>query len=245
MSTRYLVRFDDICPTMDWTIWGRVEPLLDAHGIRPILAVVPDNQDPGLVAGPPRADFWDQVRAWQAKGWFIALHGHQHRYVTHDAGLVGINAFSEFAGLPYDEQRRKLAAALQVFQAHAVRVDGWVAPAHSFDATTVRALLESGIGVISDGFFRRPVRHLGATWIPQQLWRFRPMPAGVWTVCLHHNGMDERALEALQRNLVHYAPAITSASAVLREFAPAEAGPLDRALAHAWRAALRLKRRLA
>src|SRR5260370_42375028 len=54
---------------------------LMARRLKPILAVVPDNQDPMLKVDAPVADFWDRVRQWQARGWTIALHGYQHRYV--------------------------------------------------------------------------------------------------------------------------------------------------------------------
>lgn len=243
MSARYLVRFDDVCPTMNWAMWDRIAAVLEELDIRPIVAIVPDNRDPSLNVAPPRDDFWERVRRWQAAGWFIALHGHQHLYVTRDAGLVGINPFSEFAGLPYETQKLKLVSALQIMRHHGVRPDGWVAPGHSFDATTVRVLLELGIDVISDGFYRRPVKRLGATWIPQQIWRFRRMPPGVWTICLHGNTLTEPAFEALKADLVRFAPQITSVRAVLRDAPALRCGPLDQALMHAWRASLRLKQR--
>jgi predicted deacetylase len=244
LSARYLVRFDDICPTMNWATWDRIEAVLDELSIQPIVAVVPDNQDPNLDTAPARHDFWERVRRWQKAGWFIALHGYQHRYVTRDAGLMGINPFSEFAGLPYETQRLKLVNALGIMRQHGVEPDGWVAPGHSFDATTVRVLLELGIELISDGFYRRPVRYLGATWIPQQIWRFRPMPFGVWTVCVHGNTLTDPAFDALKADLVRFAPQITSVHAVLHGVDAPNRTPLDRALMHAWRASLRLKQGL-
>jgi predicted deacetylase len=243
MSARYLVRFDDVCPTMNWPMWDRIAGVLEELAIKPIMAVVPDNQDPHLNVATARDDFWERVRGWQAAGWFIALHGYQHLYETRDAGLVGINPFSEFAGLPYEAQKLKLVRAQRIMLDHGVKPDGWVAPGHSFDATTVRVLLELGIDVISDGFYRRPVRHLGAIWIPQQIWRFRRMPAGVWTVCLHVNTLGEADFEALRRDLVRFEPGITSVRAVLDEIPPTRSSPVDRALMHAWRASLRLKQR--
>jgi peptidoglycan/xylan/chitin deacetylase (PgdA/CDA1 family) len=207
------------------------------------VAIVPDNQDRGLNVAPARDDFWERVRAWQAAGWFIALHGYQHRYVTQDAGLVGINQFSEFAGLPYETQKQKLVSALAVMRRHGVKPDGWVAPGHSFDAMTVRALLELDIQVISDGYYQRPVQHMGATWIPQQLWRFRRMPSGVWTVCLHANALSDSGFDALKADLVRFAPRITSVRAVLRDTPAPPSSPLDQALTHAWRLSLRLKQR--
>ncbi len=195
---------------MNWGVWDRIEPMLHAGGIKPIVAVVPDNQDAKLRVGPPRADFWERVRTWQAAGWCIALHGYQHRYETRDAGLMGINRYSEFAGLPESVQQEKLLRALAIFSEQGVRADAWVAPAHSFDAITVRLLLELGIETISDGFYFRPVRRLGVRWIPQQFWHFRPMPAGLWTVCLHCNGYGEAEIVRLQDWIATYSGKLTT-----------------------------------
>lgn len=218
MTARYLIRFDDICPTMNWRTWDRIEPVLRAYGVKPILAVVPDNQDSKLRVDEGRADFWTRVRAWQEAGWCIALHGFQHRYVTRNAGLMGINSYSEFAGLSEAEQREKLVQALAIFRENEVYADVWVAPAHSFDAITVSLLLEMGIKVISDGFYARPVRRMGALWLPQQLWKFRPMPAGLWTVCLHCNGYGEARILSLQEQIARYASRLTSVDEVLNSY---------------------------
>lgn len=241
-GTRYLVRFDDICPTMNWRVWEQLEPVLKAHDVKPIMAVVPDNRDPHLAVDAPQPDFWARVRRWQAEGWTIALHGHQHLYSTCDAGLVGINRYSEFAGLPEATQRVKLQQALAVFASEGIHADAWVAPAHSFDATTVKLLLEAGIGVISDGFYGRPLRHLGALWVPQQLWRFRPLPAGLWTVCYHSNGFGDTAIKRFARDIAQYAPRIVSLAEACAVPGVTARNGLDAAFAAAWRTALRLKR---
>ncbi len=242
MSPRYVVRFDDICPTMDWRAWSRIEPVLDRHGVKPIMAVVPDNRDPHLAAGEVAPDFWSRVRHWQAQGWTIALHGHQHLYTTREPGLVGINRYSEFAGLSESTQRDKLQQALAIFAREGVRADAWVAPAHSFDEITLKLLLEAGIGVVSDGFYRRPVRHLGALWVPQQLWRFRPMPEGVWTVCYHCNGFGDAAVERFTSDIGRYAAQIVSLPEACAAPRIGARSVPDAAFAAAWRAALRLKR---
>lgn len=242
MSARYIVRFDDICPTMNWRVWDRLEPVLETHGVKPIMAVVPDNRDPKLVVDAPRADFWPKVRRWQAAGWTIALHGYQHLYSTTDAGIVGINRFSEFAGLAAELQRDKLRAALDIFEREGVRADAWVAPAHSFDAVTVGLLLDAGVQVISDGFYTRPITFLGAVWVPQQLWRFRQVPLGLWTVCFHHNAFDEAAIERFAGDIAAYASRIVGVSAPNAPDGVAQRNALDRAFSSAWLAALRLKR---
>lgn len=186
--TKILIRFDDLCPTMNWAVWDQIEPILVDLGVQPLVAVIPDNHDPTLKIEPARPDFWERVRQWQSLGWSIGLHGYQHRYVTKDAGIVGVNQFSEFAGLPEQEQEQKLRAALEIFRRERVTPDVWVAPGHSFDAATLRVLGRLGIRTVSDGFYFRPTLDEGGmTWVPQQLWRFRRLPFGVWTVCIHHN----------------------------------------------------------
>ena len=60
-TSRYLVRFDDICPTMNWRIWAEIESCLRAHGVRPIVAIVPRNRDSKLVSDIARRDFWEQI----------------------------------------------------------------------------------------------------------------------------------------------------------------------------------------
>jgi predicted deacetylase len=220
MTARYLVRFDDICPTMNWGIWERVETILDRLEIKPILAVIPNNADPKMTIDPPHPDFWDRVRDWQARGWTIGLHGDQHRYVTPEAGIIGINARSEFAGLSYAEQERKIANGLRTFAEQGVRADLFIAPAHSFDWNTVAALKTNGLTTISDGFFTRCVRRRGVTFIPQQLWRFRPMPFGVSTVCYHHNEFSPARLAEMERDLDAFRHSIVGVADVTGDTVP-------------------------
>lgn len=211
MSARYLLRFDDLCPTMDWAAWEPVEAMLVAQGVKPILAVVPDNRDPRLMVAPPAADFWERVRGWQARGWAIGLHGWQHTYVNREPGLLRLNPFSEFAGLDYAEQHEKLSLGLARFAREGVRADAWVAPAHSFDAVTVLALKELGLPVISDGMAFRPFRDgAGVVWVPQQFARMRAMPWGLWTFCYHLNGSSAADLDDLRRRLARLRPRMIS-----------------------------------
>lgn len=242
MAAKYLIRFDDICPTMDWAIWDRVEKILLNYGVKPILAVVPDNRDPSLVSQPPRNEFWQRVRNWQSMGWAIGLHGYQHLYETSEAGLVGINTRSEFAGLPRERQYDKLIYALDIFKEQGVRADTWVAPAHSFDAITVKILEELGVSVISDGYYLRPVRKGGALWIPQQLWRFRSFPFGTWTVCFHANHFKEADFTNLEKSLKHFKMQIITLEEVVVNNPAKPAAMSDEAFAAVWRMMIFAKR---
>jgi predicted deacetylase len=205
-----------------------------------MLAVVPDNRDPKLVAGEVADDFWDRVRGWQSRGWTIGWHGYQHLYSTPSGGIMDIHAGSEFAGHTVEVQRGKLAAAARIFEEQRVKPTVWIAPGHSFDATTARLLPEFGVHVISDGFFWRVVQRHGCKWVPQQLWRFRSLPFGTWTVCMHMNGWTERAVESFGHQLAVYESAITHLDAVLTQSAPT-IGVTERTFESAWRVAVRLK----
>lgn len=200
---QYLLRFDDICPTMNWDVWHHIERFMVANNIRPILSVVPDNRDPQLIVNPPVGDFWPRVREWQARGWSIGLHGYQHVYVNKSAGIMRITSQSEFASVAPERQAHKLKAALQIFADENVRAECWVAPSHSFDATTVALLAEMGVDTISDGHWRWPhVDDFGLMWIPQQLWRWiRPRGPGVWTVCYHHNTWTDEDVRVFEQNI--------------------------------------------
>lgn len=57
MGARFIVRFDDFCPTMNWTVWEAIETILDRYGIRPIIAVIPENKDPQLMVAEVNPDF--------------------------------------------------------------------------------------------------------------------------------------------------------------------------------------------
>lgn len=54
---KILVRFDDICPTMDWSQWNRAMKILKLYHVKPLIGVIPDCQDPDLLIDPPQRDF--------------------------------------------------------------------------------------------------------------------------------------------------------------------------------------------
>lgn len=216
MSAKYLLRFDDICPTMNWEVWAEVQNILLEFKIAPLLAVIPDNRDPSLVVSDYNPQFWERVREWQRLGWTIGLHGYQHTFATTNSGIIGINNYSEFSGLSEAAQESKLRRALEILAREGVNPDVWVAPAHSFDYITVKLLHTLGLRNISDGFFLSPRRDkLGMLWIPQQLWRFRRMPPGIWTVCFHINTWDGDRLSKFRAGVERFSRDITDLKSVI------------------------------
>jgi predicted deacetylase len=202
MTAKYLIRLDDACPTMDQHKWQQIEQLLDQYQIKPLVAVIPDNQDPKLKLNPENPNFWQQVSTWQQKGWEIALHGFQHKYVTKDNGLVPISDKSEFAGLSLPEQIQKIKQGWEIFQKNQIKANVWIAPSHSFDQNTCQALKqETNIQIISDGISLFPYQAHGFFWVPQQLWKFKKMPFGLYTICLHPNTMQAQEFKILAQNI--------------------------------------------
>jgi predicted deacetylase len=213
---------------MRWSVWEPVEQLLDAEGIRPIVAVIPDNADPSMRIEPEKADFWERVRTWQAKGWAIGLHGHRHLYTSSDPGWFGWNARSEFAGHGRPEQEASLRAGLEIFDREQVRPDVWVAPNHAFDATTVTLLAELGLPIISDGLALHPYRDdLGLLWVPCQLWGFRQRAIGTWTVCLHPNVWGPADIARFARDVRSFRDSIVDLPEIARRFDQRKRSALD------------------
>ena len=240
MNARYLLRFDDLCPTMNWPIWRKVEQVLLALDVRPIVAIVPDNQDEALKVSEENENFWTEVRNWQARGWTIGLHGYQHLYATESSGLLGINHFSEFSGLSYEEQRWKLERALDIFEREQVVANLWVAPGHSFDQMTLQALRDVGVRTVSDGFYLRP--HLdsrGIMWLPQQLWRFRSVPFGLWTICFHINSWTIDDVLQFQEEVADLRDSLTDVASVVCNYRDRKLSGIDFFFSSAWRAVLK------
>lgn len=217
---QYLLRVDDLCPTVDRGRWQQIRSLILDSGIRPILAVVPDNRDPQLAASSPDPTFWDQMRSMQEAGATIALHGFRHLCQSEGKSLVRLHRRTEFAGHPSALQRDWIHRGLHILRNQNLRPKLWVAPRHSFDLNTLRALREEGIHYLSDGMARRPFVRGGVTWIPQQLWSPTPKSHGLWTICIHPNIESSARLEQLQAFVTRHAGQFTSFDRIAQESAP-------------------------
>ena len=160
------VRIDDITCDMDWDSFIAMKEILDELEIKPLIGVVPDNRDPLLRCGELKEDFWNTIRELQRQGWSIAMHGYQHEYITKQGGIFPLNHFSEFAGLSLDDQISKIKKGREILLKHKISTDIFMAPGHSFDKNTIRALRENGFRYITDGYGYRPYQYLGITFLP-------------------------------------------------------------------------------
>jgi hypothetical protein len=241
---QYLLRFDDLCPTVEQHRWQGLRDLVLEFGIRPILAVIPDNQDPAMECSPADPGFWAQMREMEAAGATIAAHGFQHLCEKHSKNLIGLHQKTEFAGLGLEVQRQRVQAGLRTLREHGLNPRLWVAPRHTFDMTTLRAIRQEGIDYISDGLARIPFTRGGVTWIPQQLWSPVEKSKGLWTICVHSNSTMKPQFLKLQSFLRKCAEQFTSFDRVVAEFNPGELGFTERMYERyaTWRLQLHRKR---
>lgn len=217
---QYLLRVDDLCPTVHAQRWARLVQLIREFGIRPILAIVPENQDPELDASPADPQFWTQVRNLERTGAAIALHGLNHVCNATGRSLVPLHRTSEFAGAGLDLQHRRIARGLDLLRQHGLDPKLFVAPRHGFDANTLLALRDNGLSILSDGLARVPFLRGGVQWIPMQLWSPVLNKRGLWTICVHPNTTDDAQLAVLRRFLDCHAAHFTSLHQVLAQFEP-------------------------
>jgi predicted deacetylase len=200
MKAKYILRLDDICPTMNWDKFFDLEKLFDKYNIKPIIGVIPDNRDEKLIAEKPKENFWEIIKKLHEKGWVIAQHGYRHEYETRSGGILNINKQSEFSALPYSEQLEKVRKGKEILENNlGIKMEWWMAPSHSFDKNTCKALKELNFKYITDGIAISPFEKYGLTWIPQQLWSPRKKIFGLWTICVHLNSVDEKFISNLEK----------------------------------------------
>lgn len=226
---QYLLRFDDLCPTVSQRRWRRFLPLIEEFGIQPILGVIPDNRDPQLEMSPPDPEFWDGMQALEASGATIAMHGYRHRCESWYQSLLPLHQRTEFAGVSLNKQREWIRAGLKILRGHGLNPRLWIAPRHGFDWNTLDALRAEGLTALSDGFARVPVVRGGITWIPQQLWEPVEKSKGLWTICIHPNTASNELVEQLSAFLDKNAAQFTSVDHVLAQFNGVKAGVAERA----------------
>ena len=202
---RIAIRIDDITENMDWQKFLRFKGLLDRYGIKPLIGVVPDNQDDMLNISKDGApeDFWAYIKELQEDGFTIAMHGVNHIYTTKKGGNFPLNHFSEFAGLPYEEQLELLSYGVDIFNQHDIATDIFMAPGHSFDDNTLKDLKLLGFTKITDGFGKNPYNYKGFTFYPISFKKSSTLKAdnGYSTLVFHLNGMKDSEFDAFERLL--------------------------------------------
>lgn len=203
MPAKYIIRLDDASEFMDFKKWNKFFEIFDEFNIYPIIAVIPFNKDPKLINDNPVSDFWEIVKKWQKKKYIIALHGFQHLYSNFDGGILSINKYSEFATVELETQNEMIKKGIKKFNEEGISTNMFVAPAHSFDHNTLKALTNNKIEYISDGFFIKGIKRNGINWIPQQLWFPQKKKKGLWTICAHPETCDNLYIDNLRKFIMN------------------------------------------
>ena len=213
MSRKIAVRMDDITPDMNWENFRFFQGLFEKAGITPLLGIVPECRDEKLHCGNPHEDFYEVMRKLKAEGYSFAIHGCYHLYTTKKGGLLPLNNLSEFAGVPYEKQKEMLAFGKKKLKEQGIDTDLFMAPAHSYDKNTLRALRELGITKVTDGFGKAPYTYKGLTFYPISflLRSSLKQKDGITTLVLHSNTLTEADKERYQsifdeygKNMISY-----------------------------------------
>ena len=199
-TNKYLIRLDDASPTMDKMKWDRIEEILDKFNIKPLVGIIPANNDSELFINEYDSTFWNKARLWQLKGWSIALHGYDHLHLTNNGGVNPVHNRSEFAGLSLIEQEKKIENGILILNKHNLDVKYFFAPSHTFDKNTIRALKNrSQIRRICDTIGRYPYTSNGMIFYPVQFGRLRKISfSGYWTYCIHPNNIDVNSINEFE-----------------------------------------------
>ena len=62
--------------------------------------------------------YFQKVQHWFTSGWEIGLHGYDHvlRPIKRDNQIFKLNKYSEFCGLDFTDQYRKVVEGLEIFK---------------------------------------------------------------------------------------------------------------------------------
>jgi hypothetical protein len=203
MAAKYIFRVDDINPNMNWERFDRLMNLFKKYNVIPLLGIVPDNKDTDLIHQEANPNFWHIMRELQRNGLAeFAQHGYQHLRILN----------SEFSGLPYEVQYEKIKRGRDILRKNGIFTKIWIAPFHSYDKLTLKALVNLGFIAVSDGIALFPFKKKGLIFVPQQFWKPRYFPFGIITVCLHLNDISFHKLE----NFLKSKPIIISFSEALK-----------------------------
>jgi predicted deacetylase len=187
--TGLLIRIDDVAENMNWTLMDKCETLFNKYNIKPLLGVVPCNEDKELYAYERNYNFWNKIRSWQKKGWEISMHGFSHVYdqETNKKDYFNFGGRSEFCGHNYSTQVSRIKKGLKKFEDEKIKIRSFFAPNHTYDKNTFAALKESGIEYVIDGYGLIPYKEHSLSFIPQLFYKEIMLPFGIQSTQIHLN----------------------------------------------------------
>ena len=142
-NTALLIRMDDIAENMNWSLMKKCEDLFDELNIKPLLGVIPKNEDPELLKYDKSENFWQEVRNWNKKGWEISMHGYNHVYgtKTYKKDYFNYGGDSEFFGLSLSDQKIKIKSGFEKFVNEGIKIRSFFAPISYFLPKNFRLII--------------------------------------------------------------------------------------------------------
>lgn len=195
--TKILIRIDDVTENMNWENMDKCEKLFDENNIIPLLGVIPLNQDPEFLKYPKNNNFWSRVEHWHKKGWEITMHGCNHLYTqkSDKKDIFKYGGHSEFFGLNYDQQLKKIKEGLNEFKKRNIKIRSFFAPNHIYDENTLKALSNSHLKIVIDGYGLFPFYKGDILFVPQLFHKEIFLPFGIQSTQIHLNNWDNDYFE--------------------------------------------------
>ena len=203
-NTGILIRLDDIAENMNWDLMEKSELLFNKYKIKPVLGVIPNNQDNELLAYPKKNNFWEQIRIWKNNGWEISMHGSNHVYDmdTNNKDYFSFGGKSEFFGHTLDTQLLKIKNGLKKFNEEKIKIRSFYAPNHTYDENTLIALKNSGIKEVIDGYGLMPYTENDIKFIPQLFYKVIALPFGIQTTQIHLNYWKQKDFDNFEKFII-------------------------------------------
>ncbi len=211
--TGLLIRMDDITECMNWEKMNKCEDLFDKYKIKPLLGIIPINKDPELLKFPKNIDFWNRVSNWKNKGWEITMHGYNHLYTQRSdkkKDLFNYGGNSEFYGLDYNTQLNKIKKGLEEFKKRNINIRSFFAPNHIYDENTLKALKNSNIKIIIDGYGLFPFYKNDILFIPQLFYKEIFLPIGIQSTQMHINDWNDESFKKFEEFIEKNKPKIVN-----------------------------------
>ena len=204
MACKYLLRFDDIAPNMNWRLFYKIKELLIKYKIKPILGVIPNNKDKELKKFQVcKSNFFSEIRKMQSLGWKIAMHGYEHVYFENKIkDYLSMRVKSEFVGESFEVQNFKIEKGISILKKNNLNTDIFFAPNHSFDLTTIDCLKINNFRYIIDGYGLAPFTDRGMSFIPQMFNRPKKYPFGLHTFVFHINEFTDQNYKEFERFII-------------------------------------------
>jgi hypothetical protein len=177
------------------------------------MGVIPNNQDNELLKYPKRENFWEIVKKWELNDWSIAMHGYNHLYdkETNKKDFFNYGGKSEFFGHSYEDQLSKIKKGLEIFEKNNIQIDTFFAPNHTYDRNTFKALKNSGILKIIDGYGLMPYSFNGIRFVPQLFYKLYLLPFGIQSAQIHINYWSEKDFINFKKFIEKYHKKVISA----------------------------------